>query len=237
MKLAVFDLDGTLTQTSHVDAECYEQALREIAGIRDVRTDWSTYEHATDTGIIDEIYRERFGRSPTDEECDVVQARLIELFHARCAREDSEFGEVPGAGNFLRNLLEKGWMTSLATGAWRCSAEFKISRSGLPIADLPIAVAEDGPSREAILCAAIERARERYEVQGFDRVVAVGDGVWDIRAAAASRLPFVGVAQEPGAGELHAQGASHVLEDYLDHERWLRALEEARIPIKPAEAL
>ncbi len=66
MKLVVFDLDGTLTRTSRVDSECYERALLEVAGVRDPRTDWSTYEHATDTGIVDEIFRERFGRSPGD---------------------------------------------------------------------------------------------------------------------------------------------------------------------------
>src|SRR5262245_4689472 len=171
MKLVVFDLDGTLTRTSRVDAECYERALEEIAGLRDLRTDWSTYEHATDTGIVDEIYRERFGRPPTDEECEAAQARLIDLFRTRCAANGSEFVEVPGAAEFVRRLLRDGiWGVALATGAWRCSAEFKIERSGLPLVGLPSAFAEDGPSREAILRAAIERAHQQYGHAEFGRI-------------------------------------------------------------------
>jgi len=230
MKLVVFDLDGTLTRTSRVDSECYERALLEVAGVRDPRTDWSTYEHATDTGIVDEIFRERFGRSPDDEERGNIRDRLIQLFEARCAVNGAEFAEVPGAGAFVKRLLSDGWGVALATGSWRCSAAFKIQRSGLPIADLPSAFAEDGPSREAILRAAIERARKRYGVTSFDRVVSVGDGIWDVRAAARSGLPFVGVAGEPTSRALEMEGASHILENYLDMARCLRALEEARIP-------
>ncbi len=232
MKLVVFDLDGTLTRTSRVDSECYERALLEVAGVRDPRTDWSTYEHATDTGIVDEIFRERFGRSPGDEECGNIRDRLIQLFEARCAVNGLEFAEVPGAGAFVKRLLGDGWGVALATGSWRCSAEFKIQRSGLPAADLPSAFAEDGPSREGILRAAIERAQARYDRATFQRVIAVGDGVWDVRAAAKVGLPFLGIAEERAASTLRAQGASHVLENYLDFALCLRSLDEARVPAR-----
>ena len=131
----------------------------------------------------------------------------------------------------MKRLLGDGWGVALATGSWRCSAEFKIQRSGLPIADLPSAFAEDGPSREAILRAAIKRALRHYGQAAFERIIAVGDGVWDIRAAAKSKLPFVGVAEGPAAGALRGHGASHVLENYLDPALCLRSLDEARIPV------
>ena len=231
MKLVVFDLDGTLTRTSHVDSECYAQALLEIAGIRDPRTDWSSYEHATDTGIVDEIFRERFGRSPEEMETRKICERMLQLFAARCAADGSEFLEVPGAGSLLTRLLNEGtWGVALATGAWRRSAEFKIQHSRLPLGDLPSAFAEDGPSREGIVRAAIERALRHHGQARFERVVSVGDGLWDLITAQNLALPFIGVAEDGAAKVLRDNGASHVVGNYLDVEQCLRFLDQAHIP-------
>jgi beta-phosphoglucomutase-like phosphatase (HAD superfamily) len=159
MKLVVFDLDGTLTRTCLVDGECYAQSVMEALGIQHVNTDWSAYEHATDEGIIGQIFVERFGRPPGPREREGVKDRFIKLLTDRCAASATEFVEVLGAGLLVAQLLhEEGWAVALATGAWRRSAEFKIRQAGLPLANVPSAFAEDGPSREAIVQAAIERA-------------------------------------------------------------------------------
>ncbi|MBI3191378.1 MAG: hypothetical protein HYZ36_01850 [Pedosphaera parvula] len=50
MHLVIFDIDGTLTETNAVDADCYVRALAEVFGFADVDTDWSTYPHVTDSG-------------------------------------------------------------------------------------------------------------------------------------------------------------------------------------------
>jgi len=170
-KLIVFDLDGTLARTNDVDRECYAQALLETLGMEGLSTDWNSYDHVTDESIVQQFYLERFGRPLESAENARVQARLIELFRARSA----EFGEIPGAGDLVRRLLaDSSWAVALATGSWRCSAEFKIQHTGLPIAGLPAAFAEDGPSRESIVSAAIERARRSRRVPSFERVVATG---------------------------------------------------------------
>jgi len=231
MKLVVFDLDGTLTRTSRVDSECYAQALHEVAGVREPRTDWSTYQHATDTGIIAEIFLERFGRLPEEMETKNIRDRMLQLFAARYEADGSEFLEIPGAGSLVRRLLDQGiWGVALATGAWRCSAEFKIQHSGLPLGDLPSAYAEDGPSREGIVRAAIDRAQRHYGQTRFGRVVSVGDGLWDLVTARNLALPFIGVAQDGASSVLRENGASHVVGNYLDVERFLQLLDQARIP-------
>src|SRR5256885_12360749 len=43
---------------------------------------------------------------------------------------------------------------------------------------LPIAFAEDGPTREDIVRSAIARAAACYEQLSFERVVLLGDAVW-----------------------------------------------------------
>jgi len=226
-KLLVFDLDGTLARTNDVDRECYAQALLETLEMAGLSTDWDSYDHVTDESIVQQLYLERFGRPLESAESARVQARLVELFGARSA----EFQEIPGAGDLVRHLLaDPSWAIALATGSWRCSAEFKIHHTGLPIAELPMAFAEDGPSRESIVSAAIERARRHYRMPSFERIVSVGDGLWDVRTARNLGLPFLGVADEPDARALREAGASHVVADFRHTALSLRLLDEVAVP-------
>ncbi len=52
MRLVMFDIDGTLTDTVNVDKECYVRSLAEACGFVDIETDWSRYEHATDARVL-----------------------------------------------------------------------------------------------------------------------------------------------------------------------------------------
>src|SRR6267143_2402639 len=231
MKLVVFDLDGTLARTSAVDAECYARALVDTLGIQGVETDWNRYEHVTDEGILAQLFMEHFGRVPVARERERILDRFVDLLADRWAANPTEFAEVPGAGSMVAHLLDEAvWTVALATGGWRRSAEFKIRQAGLPAAGLPSAFAEDGPSREAIVRAAIERARREYRQPKFERVVSVGDSPWDVRTARNLEVPFLGVAVEPDASALRANGASHVIEDYRDTAQCLRSLNEALRP-------
>ncbi len=236
MKLVVFDLDGTLTRTSQVDGECYSHAVIDVLGIEELNSDWAAYREVTDEGILLEVVRERFGRLPTAAEREAIQALLVELFAARCAVRPSDFAEVPGAGALVRNLLDAGWAVAVATGAWRPSAEFKIRQSGVPVANLPAAFAEDGPSRESVVNTAIQRALGHYRCQRFDRIVSVGDGIWDLSTARKLGFPFLGVADEPHASVLRSNGASHVVGDFREPAMILRLLHEAAIPEAPSRS-
>jgi phosphoglycolate phosphatase-like HAD superfamily hydrolase len=80
------------------------------------------------------------------------------------------------------------------------------------------------------LLAAVSRARKFYGREGFDRVVSVGDGLWDVRAARNLGFSFLGVGRGADAELLRAAGASHVLEDFTDYGLLLRCLTEAEVP-------
>jgi beta-phosphoglucomutase-like phosphatase (HAD superfamily) len=56
MRLVIFDIDGTLTETAKTDEECFARSLAEVCGFGDVETDWSRYKHTTDSGIFHEIH-------------------------------------------------------------------------------------------------------------------------------------------------------------------------------------
>ena len=230
-KLAVFDVDGTLVHSMAADTACFVEAFADALDIDDIDSDWLRYDHPTDPGIAEQIVRERLGRVPRTGELACLEARFVELLDAAAERADA-YPPLPGAAEALRRLTATGqWAAALATGAWRACALLKLDRSGLDVAGLPAAYGEDGPSRDDIVGAAIERARERNGVDAFARVVSVGDAVWDVRAAARLGLAFVGVGDSERAVRLRREGASHIVADFTDGDRFLKALEDAAVPM------
>jgi hypothetical protein len=81
MNLIMFDTDGTLTQTFAIDAECFVRALTEVSGFEAISTDWASYQHTTDSGILDEVYHLRLERSPILSEISAVRDRFIQLLN------------------------------------------------------------------------------------------------------------------------------------------------------------
>ena len=229
MKLVIFDLDGTLTRTNDVDGDCFIRAFMEILRLDDLNTNWDDYADVSDEGVTRQIFIQRFGRPPVPEETGKIVDRFLELLGS-CRRADaSGFEEVRGAISILQRLRQdSSWSIALATGAWRRSAEFKIQSAALPVAGLPAAFSEDGPSREAIVRKAIERAERRH--QRFERIISVGDALWDVKTARNLGLPFLGIASGANAALLRDNGASHVIEDYSDPDRCLQYLREAETP-------
>ena len=87
MHAIVFDVDGTLTQSTALDASCFERAVLDALGIR-IDADWCTYRHQTDEGILSEIL-DRHGMSGSGASRAAVRSRFIELL-AATLRSDSE---------------------------------------------------------------------------------------------------------------------------------------------------
>ena len=226
MNLLVFDLDGTLTRTNEVDTDCFVQALGDSLGIDNVNTSWEEYEHATDLGCLQEAFLKRFSRPVTPEETERFIGHFLKLLRKHRGERAIAFAEVPGAAAVLRRLkTDSQWAIALATGCWEPSARFKIAMAGIPLENVPAAFANDGPSREGIIRAAIERAGDR-----FDRVVSVGDAIWDVRTARRLGLPFVGIAGGSRSQKLRAAGATHTVETFLDQDRFMQCVEQAGIP-------
>ena len=235
MRLAIFDIDGTLTETNSVDSVCFVRAMADAHSIEGVSTDWGAYAHTTDSYITRQLFSERFGRAPDDSEVSRFTSRFVSLLEDYKAKDASLFKEVGGAAEALARLgLEPGWALAVASGCWRGSGLMKLRAAGLELGDVPAAFAEDGESREEILSAALARAGEFYGTGSFERVVSLGDGLWDVRAARNLGCPFVGVARGARAKRLRAAGASHVVGDFKDYGRLMRCLTEAEVPAADA---
>src|SRR5947208_1005067 len=116
-RLAIFDLDGTLTCTNAVDGECYVEAMSTELGCA-LNPDWSSYQHCTDAGIAHEALAHFFGRPASPQEIERLRGRFVALLRDRLAADPARFSALPGAAALLSRLQKEGWHLCIATGGW-----------------------------------------------------------------------------------------------------------------------
>ncbi|MCR4413742.1 MAG: haloacid dehalogenase-like hydrolase, partial [Thermoguttaceae bacterium] len=132
MRVAIFDIDGTLAHSTRADDRCFVRAVAEVFGISGFSTDWLAYQHQTDSGLCWELVRRHLGRDPTADECRQAEARLVALLAETVRADPDAIREVPGAVRLFRQLEDDpGWAVAVATGSWPASARFKLRRIGL----------------------------------------------------------------------------------------------------------
>ena len=231
MNLAIFDIDGTLTNTNDVDTECFVRALSETHGISEINTNWDEYPHTTDSGIILHIFQEQFGREPGLAELGVFKQWFVDLLQEQVRLNPSLFSEISGAGTALGRLRkESNWRVAIASGSWREAARLKLAAAEIDIDGIPAAYAEDGLSREDIVSAVMRKSLTYYHQTNFARVVSVGDGLWDVRTARALQLPFLGIGSEECETMLRESGVKQVIGNFADCDLLIRCLNEATVP-------
>ena len=228
MHLVIFDIDGTLTETTKVDEECFVRSLGDVCGFHDVDTDWLRYKHATDSGIFHEIHEARTGRPPSADEVSRFRQHFVALLAQ--ASSGSAIAPIPGAPQLLSGLAGSvGHRVSLATGGWRDSARLKMASAGMCFDDHPAASADDALDRESIMKLSMQRAVERYGGP-FAGTVYVGDAVWDARACRGLGIPFIGIGSGVRAARLASEGAIRVFQDFSDKDLFLESLDELTQP-------
>ena len=211
MKLAIFDIDGTLTKTSDVDDVCFIPSLSEHFGTSDFDTDWSAYPHVSDSGILDRLSRQFLGRPPSEDESTSFESGFIARLRAQ---PESEFQALEGAVEMIRLLREAaGVKLAIATGCWRASAEHKLDQAGIDFSGIPMGTASDAMARVDILQFARRCAGD------VDDVIYLGDAVWDVTATTELGWRLIGVGER--IHELRAHGVEHVFADYSDPDKIL----------------
>ncbi len=229
MRLVIFDIDGTLTDTTKIDADHYLKALSQTFGIDDVSTDWKEYENVTDAGITREIVQAREGRAPREEELNEFLERFVDLLGDAAARFPGSIQAVSGSAEALTRLrTEPGFAVAIASGSFRATAMIKLDRAGVDIEGLPSAFSDDDLSRAGIVEIAIARARRIYETEEFESIIYVGDAPWDVVTSRKLRIAFIGVAKDRRAEALREEGAVWIIPDFSDYDAFLACLRSAR---------
>jgi phosphoglycolate phosphatase-like HAD superfamily hydrolase len=228
MNLAIFDIDGTLTDTNNVDEECFVAAFSRALSITGIETDWAKYPDTTDSGITRHIFQDKFGREPDPDELISLKSCFVGLLRERYEADSTRFTEIPGASLLLNSFgCEPEWAIAIATGAWRESASLKLEATMIKISTFPAAFADDGYSRDDILKAAMFRALAHYRQPRFEKIVSIGDGVWDVVTARRLGIAFLGIGSGECAEKLRKAGAGNIIENYKDYGKFLQSLEAA----------
>jgi phosphoglycolate phosphatase-like HAD superfamily hydrolase len=192
MKYIIFDIDGTLTDTTEVDDRCYTRAIEDVFGFSSFETNYGHYRNTTDSGIIDQLFMERKGRTYTAEEQQAFITHFLSLLHE--AHDTTCIKEISKAGKIIEQLCQiDGLSIGLATGGWKESALFKLRCAGINIEGVTAAsFAQDAKARHEIIGHTIRKMNEKHGA-GPDSIVYVGDGNWDYLATVELGIQFIGI--------------------------------------------
>lgn len=194
MNLIIFDIDGTLTQTNAVDSKCFARVIEEILQIKDINTDWPSYQYSTDSGILIEIFKSFLQRTPSTKEITLIKNRYVDYLKQAWINDKSLYAPIPGADVIFQQIMNMtDWNIAIATGGWKPSALFKLESAAIPHAELPKAFAEDHIERTEIIKTVIKHAETIHRINRYERIVYVGDRTWDEHAATQLNIEFIGI--------------------------------------------
>lgn len=192
MHAAIFDIDGTLIDSSGADDRMYAEAIRSTLGQVSIRDAWEKYPRVTDTGVLADVC----GDNNLCYDASVSDAVMKVYFSSLLAHMDMHgpYREVPGALGYFNSLLARSDIqVAYATGGWRTTARHKLESAGFPMQGIPLSTANDHPDRADIMLHALSQLRGPFE-----SITYFGDGVWDQKCAAQLGWGFVAVGPKLG---------------------------------------
>jgi len=175
--LYIFDIDGTLTDS-----------IPTYIGLTDIDTDYDNYLHHTDRYALAYNYQRNFGKQITDELCQQVDILLEKEL-----QKHPPAVEIKGAQKTLRALQKNDIPFAYGTGAFPKATAIKMNQAKLPLITEVLATSMHSETREGFVKHAITKAQKYYNQIDFARIIAVGDGLWDLKAAKNLGIEFIGV--------------------------------------------
>ena len=177
-----------------VDPSLYFSAIEQVVGSVRLR-ELNDYDHVTDSGILRQILEEN-GYSDIGDLMASVKALFMEELTRHIAAAGS-FPVIDGAMQFFdQTRRAPDTRIAIATGCWRESALLKLQTSGIDIEGIPVATADDSPSRVEIMRSALQMTGGNAEA-----VTYFGDAEWDQRACRDLGWNFVAVGSRLGGIE------------------------------------
>jgi len=229
--LIIFDIDGTLLFSNKVDSQCFADTYESIYEQPFPTIDWRRYPHVTDDTIFSTVIRDQFGREVTESEVIDFKNQFVGKIAYKRVRNPELFEEVPGAVSMIEYLqAEKEIVLGIGTGGWKQPAMVKLKHLGFDLTDMYMGFADGNATREMIVEEAIQSARTAHA--DIERMVYVGDAVWDVKTTRNMGLPFIGIRRNRDVEVLEKEGANYVLSDYLDDEKFLEYVAIAKSPRK-----
>ncbi len=206
--LIVFDIDGTLTDTVKSYTANFVQSIHQL-GISKFDSDFGNYKHHTDSYISKMIYEKETGKS---FDASAIQEFENHLYNNMLSEETCS--EILGAKQIVEYLeKETDYGVCYATGSMRKTAKLKLDQIGIDYHDYQLVASNEILEREKIVSTAIEHAEIFYNIDKFDNIISIGDGIWDLKTAKNLNLHFIGIG-EKNCDTLMNNGAKVVLTNF-----------------------
>jgi phosphoglycolate phosphatase-like HAD superfamily hydrolase len=180
LHLIMFDIDGTLVNSSGFDEVCYLKAAQNVLDV-DISSNWEEYSFATDAGILDEAikrYNVLGDKSHIQQKFKQVFVRLISEY---IATNPESVLEIKGAARFIKYLLNlENVKVAIATGGWEETAKLKLKAANVNVNGCAFASSSDHYNRTEIMKMAESRTSNNVL---FESKTYFGDATWDKEAS------------------------------------------------------
>ena len=231
MTLVIFDVDATLVYSDKLDSKCFAQIYQQLYGLPFPSIDWKTYPHVTDDTILNTVIQQHFQRMATLEEMEIFKALFLQTIVQNRKDRPSAYKIVPGAKEVIESLLATpNYTIGIATGGWKAPAVKKLEHVTIPTQDLIISGADGKETRVQIIEEVLTNAQKKGIT--YERVVYVGDAIWDVTTTRQMQLPLVGIRLKGDVEFLQEQGVQQVLMDYHDIDLFMDCVAKAVPPRK-----
>lgn len=207
----IFDIDGTLVESSHFDGACYISAVREVLGEVCIHDDWSQYKNVTDSGMLREIMKEN--KIQEEGQIEEIRKKFGELIE-QYLENGGECRPKKGAICLIDKLLsDQHYKIGIATGGWKHTAKIKLRHAGFNLKNMVLFSSDNSDERVEIMKKCLSALGN-----GFHRIVYVGDAVWDIQATKKLGWHFIGV------GPRLKGKCEFWVEDFSNYDTFMRML-------------
>lgn len=193
-KLAIFDIDGTLTDSVKIHQFAFVKALNNF-GLSDFDTNWSSYKHHTDSYIFKTIFEAQFKKPLINKDIERFEDLLYELISEAIIQNPLK--EIEGAKNFLNTLMHNSdFDVVFATGSLFKPAKLKLEQVDISLHHTLIISANQIFSRDELVLKAIETAKDFYSNNEYEQIISFGDGLWDYETSKNINIDFIGINNE-----------------------------------------
>lgn len=186
--LIVFDIDDTLTKSEDQHQQAYIDAMMQF-GIEKIDQNWENYKNVTDSYILKENYEANFGKdfsfSLIPEFEEIMTGLMLQLPQSECIK-----GAEKVVNFFMR---ETDYAICFATGSLLAPALIKLEQANINFVPNLVEASNAIYTREDIVRSAMGKAKEYFQVDAFDTIISVGDGIWDLKTARNLGVHFLGI--------------------------------------------
>ena len=188
--LFVFDIDDTIAETAALHQKAFVKALKYM-GVQSMDTNFNDYLNHTDSFIAGVIYETYYNAKFTSTVLDEFESILTDQII------NQTIEEIKGAIKTIELINNTDdYYLCYATGSLLKPATFKLKQLGINHFEKVLSASNIFHKREDIVKDAISKSKKAYDISSFDKIIALGDGIWDLKTANNLDIEFIGVGEK-----------------------------------------